>query len=170
MNSLESAFLAGLLNHLGSIALLCLPMTASYKRMMDGIWSGGTYVCWGTENKEAPVRLCHAGSPSSRNFEFKTLDGTANPYLAIAAVLGAGIEGVVEGRKLEIADCEKGAALLGNEERAALGIKERLPLNWEEARTKFYNSSLVENLFGKEFKEKYLSVNMVRFVSSGCCQ
>ncbi|KAF8908595.1 hypothetical protein CPB84DRAFT_1703615 [Gymnopilus junonius] len=163
LTSLESSFLAGILTHLASFTLLLLPTTASYQRMMDGVWSGGTYVCWGTDNREAPIRLCNASSPSSRNFELKTLDGTANPYLAIAAVLGAGLEGILEEKQLTIQNCkgEKSAALLGDQGRKVLGISERLPLSWEEARAKFEKSELVEGVFGKEFKEKYLSVNKV---------
>lgn len=131
--------------------------------MMDGVWSGGTYVCWGTDNREAPIRLCNASSPSSRNFELKTLDGTANPYLAMAAVLGSGLEGVLEGKELTLQDCkgEKSAALLGEQGRKELGINDRLPLSWEEARAKFEKSDLVEAVFGKEFREKYLNVNKV---------
>jgi glutamine synthetase len=161
LTDLEATFLAGVLEHLPSLTLLALPTSASYQRMMDGVWSGGTYVCWGTDNREAPIRLCNASSPSSRNFELKTLDGTANPYLALAAVLGAGLEGVIESKELVIKNCngENSAAMLGEKGRAELGITERLPLNWEEARSKFESSSLVDNVFGKEFKAKFLSVN-----------
>lgn len=74
----ESSFLASLLAHLPALEALTLPLPASYKRMIDGVWSGGTYVCWGTDNREAPVRLCNASSPSSRNFEVKCHDGLAN--------------------------------------------------------------------------------------------
>jgi hypothetical protein len=45
------------------------------------VWSGGTYVCWGTDNREAPVRLCNANSPSARNFELRFIDGLANVSL-----------------------------------------------------------------------------------------
>ncbi|KZP25611.1 glutamine synthetase/guanido kinase, partial [Athelia psychrophila] len=50
----ESFFLAGLLAHLPAITAFTLPQTSSYKRMMDGVWAGGTYISWGTENREAP--------------------------------------------------------------------------------------------------------------------
>ena len=132
---------------------------------MDGIWSGGTYICWGTENREAPIRLCNASSPSSRNFELKTLDGTANPYLALAGILGAGFEGILESKELTIQDCSAGksAALMGEKDRKELGITGRFPLSWEEARFKFEKSVIVDSLFGSDFKAKYLSVNKVAF-------
>lgn len=133
--------------------------------MVDGVWSGGTYVCWGTDNREAPVRLCNAFSPSSRNFEVKCLDGTANPYLAVAGFLSAGLDGILGKKECEIKDCglELGlsAALLGDEGRQALGIKERMPLGWEEARSKFEASDLIDKEFGKVFKTRYLGINKV---------
>lgn len=128
--------------------------------MVDGIWSGGTYVTWGIEHKDTPVRLCNPHSPSSRNFELKTLDGTANPYLALAGVLMAGLSGIDELKELTMKDCSGDVtpALLGEEGRAKLGIKERFPLNWEDACSKFEESAIVDSFFGEEFKRKYLSI------------
>jgi glutamine synthetase len=79
LNIVESAFLAGLLEHLPAIQAFTMALPPSYDRMSDGIWSGGTYVCWGDSNKEVPVRLCNRHSDSSRNFEVKCVDGLANP-------------------------------------------------------------------------------------------
>ena len=162
LSKVESAFLAGLLQNLPGITLLGLPTTASFRRMVDGVWSGGTYVCWGTDNREAPVRLCNASSPPSRNIELKCLDGTANPYLAIAGFLSAGMEGILEGKECEIKDCgDEVAAVLEEPGRNELGIMNRMPLTWEDARSSFEKSELVDRIFGKDFKTKYLSVNKV---------
>jgi hypothetical protein len=78
LTSYEASFLSSLLDHLPAVTALTLPQPASYKRVGDGVWSGGTYVSWGTDNREAPVRLCNANSPSSRNFELRFIDGLAN--------------------------------------------------------------------------------------------
>jgi glutamine synthetase len=160
LNKIEASFLAGVLEHLSALALLSLPHVSSYKRMVDGVWSGGTYVSWGIEHKETPVRLCNPHSPSSRNFEFKTLDGTANPYLALSGMLMAGLSGIVELKELTMKDCsgEASPALLDEDERAKLGIKERFPLSWEDAYSKFKESEIVDRFFGNEFKRKYLSI------------
>ncbi|KAF4616914.1 hypothetical protein D9613_008396 [Agrocybe pediades] len=159
----EASFLAGLLTHLPSIALLLLPTPSSYLRMQDGVWSGGTYVSWGVDHREAPVRLCQSHTPSSRNFELKTMDGTANPYLAMAAILAAGLHGMIDSMELTIKELpnDKGAsaAMLSKEEREALGIKERLPLSLEEASERFGRSLFIERVFGSAFREKYRNVN-----------
>ncbi|KAJ7490936.1 hypothetical protein FB451DRAFT_1221483 [Mycena latifolia] len=157
---LESGFLAGLLEHLPATLPFTLPLPASYKRMVDGIFSGGTFICWGTDNREVPIRLCHATSPASRNFEVKTIDGTANPYLALAALLGAGHDGIRSGSALAMKDCVgPSAAERGEEGRKALGISERMPLSWEEARQKLLGSVVMRGIFGTSVIDKYLSVN-----------
>ncbi|PPR03642.1 hypothetical protein CVT24_007756 [Panaeolus cyanescens] len=165
----EAAFASSLLTHLPDISLLLLPTAASYLRMTDGVWSGGTYVCWGTDNREAPLRLCNAHAPGGpkggRNFELKTMDGTANPYLAMAAVLGAGLEGIKKG--LGVQDMpseyagEKAAAFLSEEERKKRGIVDRLPLDLQTARKRFEESEIAKTIFGEDFVRRYLDVNKV---------
>ncbi|KAK0188969.1 hypothetical protein F5146DRAFT_1002955 [Armillaria mellea] len=161
LSSLESSFLASVLKHLPAMAAITLPIPASYKRVADGVWSGGTYVCWGTENREASVRLTNAASPISRNFELRFLDGTCNPYLALALILSAGLDGVVNREPLNIKDCPGPltAAQMDENERLEHGINKRMPLTWDEARTAFQSDPLVDKTFGKNMIVKYLSVN-----------
>ncbi|KAH0835045.1 hypothetical protein J3R83DRAFT_10782 [Lanmaoa asiatica] len=133
----ESAFLSGLMHHLPSVIALTMPLPASYIRMADGIWSGGTWVHWGVDNREAPVRLTNVTSPSSRNFEIRTIDGTSNPYLALAGVLACGVIGVRDELALTVKNCDtqQMAAEMSAAEREGLGITKRMPLNIDEART-----------------------------------
>jgi glutamine synthetase len=166
LSYIESTFLAGLLQNLFSIALLALPTTVSFKRMVDYLSAGGTYICWGTDNREAQIRLCNASDPPSRNFEIKCLDGIANPYLAVAAFISAGMDGVSRDVECQMQDCGLGpettAANMGEENRKKLGITERMPLTWEEAESAFASSKLVDNVFGNNFKQTYVSVNKVK--------
>lgn len=158
-----------MLQNLPSIALLAVPTTASFKRMIDGVWSGGTYIYWGTDNREAPVRLCNPFSAPSRNFEIKCLDGIANPYLAVASFISAGMDGVSKDVECQIRDCSfEAAAYMSEENRKRLRITERMPLTWEDARSAFGNSELVDNAFGSFFKTSYLNVNKVRSSCHSC--
>ena len=93
MTPLERSFLQALLEHLPGVAVLTLPQRSSYARVGDGLWSGGTFAAWGTDNREAAVRL--TGAPDKHRFEVRTVDGTASPHLSLAAILGAhvGCEG-----------------------------------------------------------------------------
>ena len=165
LSPLESSFLASVLSHLPALTALTLPIPASYKRMWDGVCSGGTYVNWGTENREAPIRLSNATSPSSRNFEMRFVDGTSNPYLALAGILGVGFAGIQDNAQLTIEDCRgpMTAAGMTEEARRELGITQRMSLTWEESRQRLSENQLLrETVLGPELMDKYLSVNKVR--------
>ncbi|KAF9220852.1 glutamine synthetase/guanido kinase [Gyrodon lividus] len=161
LTPLESCFLAGLLDHLPSVTAFTLPLPASYARMLDGIWSGGTWACWGVDNREAPVRLCNATSPSSRNFEIKSVDGTSSPYLALAGLLAAGIHGISSAQVLTVKNCEgpKTAAEMTDAERGAMGITKRMPLSIEEARRCLLQDRALKDLLGPQIVETFVRVN-----------
>ncbi|KAJ6576450.1 hypothetical protein DFH09DRAFT_1078059 [Mycena vulgaris] len=160
LTDVESSFLAGMLENLTATLAFTLPIPASYSRMLDGIFSGGTYVSWGTDNREVPIRLCNALSPASRNFEVRCVDGAANPYFALASILGAGLHGVRTSAALAMKDCVgPSPARRGEDGRKALGISERMPLNWEDAIEKLSQSAVMADVFGKGVVEKYLKVN-----------
>ncbi|XP_075103395.1 protein fluG [Nicotiana tabacum] len=96
MSKIGEAFMAGVLNHLPSILPFTAPLPNSYDRIQPNTWSGA-YLCWGKENREAPLR---AASPPGvahgfvSNFEIKAFDGCANPYLGLASIITAGIDGL----------------------------------------------------------------------------
>ncbi|KAJ3931975.1 MAG: hypothetical protein NXY57DRAFT_1005092 [Lentinula lateritia] len=166
LSLLEKAFLAGVLSHLPAIAAITLPIPASYKRAVDGVWSGGTYVSWGTENREAPIRLTNVASPNSRRYECRFIDATANPHLALAAVLGsamAEMKAVSDGSgdvQLEVQDAgTKPAAVMTKEERKTHGITKRMPASSGEARSYLRGDGQLCEVLGKELIEAFLSVN-----------
>lgn len=160
LSNYEEAFLAGLLDHLPAVAALTLPTPASYKRVVDGVWSGGTYISYGTENREAPVRLTNAASPGSRNFELRFIDGTANPYLALAAVLAAGMTGINGKMKLEMQDLkEKSAAEMTDAGRQEAGVTKRLPLSAKEARENLKRDQDLVSTLGGDFVNAFLAVS-----------
>ena len=126
------------------------------------MWSGGTYVSWGMENREAPIRVC--GPAESRRFEIRCVDGTANPYLYLASILAAVIHGLDTKKTLSVADSPDIAATLSQERRVELGIGERrLPLKLEEAREYLDESEVLRERLGDNFVTKYLAVNEVSF-------
>jgi glutamine synthetase len=104
----ENSFLAGVLEHLPAVCALSLCQEASYERVAPGIWSGGEWVAWGTQNRETPLRKIDAG-----HFELKMVDGLANMYFAAAALLGAGLWGVSTEQQLRMRDCPRESARHG---------------------------------------------------------
>ena len=113
-------------------------------------------MCWGRENREAPVRLCGTSS-QGWHFEVKALDGTANPYLATAALLYAGILGVRKGLGLRLGDLQGIAQHIGEAERAKLGITQRLARDLGQAIDALRKDEELVSGFSKELVAKYIS-------------
>ena len=92
-------FVAGLLEHLPGLCGLTAPSFGSYRRLRPAMWAGA-YVCWGPDNREAPVRVPstfrHAPEAST-NLELKPVDASANPYVALGGLIAAGLDGVERG-------------------------------------------------------------------------
>ncbi|KAK6152355.1 hypothetical protein DH2020_014990 [Rehmannia glutinosa] len=96
ISKIGEEFMAGVLNHLPSILAFTAPVPNSYDRIQPNTWSGA-YLCWGMENREAPLRAaCPPGTPDGivSNFEIKVFDGCANPHLGLASIIAAGIDGL----------------------------------------------------------------------------
>ncbi len=91
-------------------------------RLLPGMWSGAC-ICWGTENREAGVRLVRAGpaNPHGASVEVKVIDPSANPYLASASVLGLAHHGIREQLAL-VAETTEDPSLLSPQGRARAGI------------------------------------------------
>jgi len=88
------AWIGGLLEHLQGLCALTIPSVNSYQRLRPHYWAGA-YACYGRNNREAAVRvITPRRGPESMNMELKTVDGSANPYLALAGVIAAGLDGL----------------------------------------------------------------------------
>ena len=160
MTPLERSFLQSLLENLPSSTAFTLPTEASYDRIQDHIWSCGTYACWGKDNREAAVRL--TGPPSGHHFEVRSVDGTANPHIAFATLLGLGLIGIEKGLELRIEEVDdSGAVDLSAEERERKGIKARFERTLSAARDLARRNKTISDVLGEEFVQKYLSVNEV---------
>ena len=147
------SFYAGLLSHLDSILALSYAQPASYDRLADSSWAGGTYVCWGSQNRETPLRQIDGS-----HWEIRVLDGLANPYFAIAAIISAGAQGVIENAKLTIGDCQDDPSHLTSEERLSLGIVKKLPKDLEHSLKALEKNDMLKEWLGNAFVERYLIV------------
>ncbi|KAI6098631.1 hypothetical protein EV401DRAFT_995316 [Pisolithus croceorrhizus] len=161
LTRVEAQFLAGLLEHLPAVSALTLPLPQSYCRMIDGMHAGGTWVCWGVDNREAPIRLTNETQPKSRNFEVKTIDGTSNPYLVLAGLLAAGTIGIRDELGLVHDNCGDGktAAEMTREERESKGIHKRLPSDIGTARKYLLEDKKLKELLGEEAVSVFVRVN-----------
>lgn len=87
-------FIGGLLKHAPAVLAFTNPSTNSYKRLVPG-YEAPVSVCFATANRSAVIRIpAYAKSPNQKRFEFRSSDATCNPYLAFAAILMAGLDGI----------------------------------------------------------------------------
>ncbi|KAJ6127890.1 FluG family protein [Penicillium samsonianum] len=147
------SFFAGIVRHLPAILAFSLPSDISYGRIATGIWSGGEYAAWGWENKEVALRRIQ-----NNRFEIKLVDGLANPYLVLCALLSAGISGMREKLPLTGGNCAKAAARLSAEEREALGVKDLLPTTLDASMAALEGDRQMQDVMGPVIVSSYLSL------------
>lgn len=158
LNVIESNWLAGVLLHLPAINAFTQPSTFSYERVGEGTWSGGIWSCWGTANKEAPIRLCTSSATSSlteKHFELKTADFTSNIYLTLSVVLTAGLLGIQTPLDLVQNDCRVDPAKLTAQEREAHKITTSLPRTLDEALSALEKDTTLGKALGQVFVRAY---------------
>jgi glutamine synthetase len=151
--SVYESFYAGVLRHLGAVLAFTYSNPVSYARMADSCWAGGRWVSWGTQNRETALRKI-AGS----HWEVKVLDGLANTYLAMAAIIAAGINGIQCHENLTWRDCVEDPATLSEDERKHLGIDEALPRDLTEAIDALRRDETLILILGHEAVERYIAV------------
>ncbi len=98
MSKLFESYLAGQVACLMEFAPMFWPTVNSYKRLVDGFWAP-VKPTWGLDNRTASFRVI-AGSPKATRLETRCPGADVNPYLAMAAVIAAGLDGVEKGLKL----------------------------------------------------------------------
>ena len=148
-------FIAGLLRHSVEISAVTHQFVNSYKRL----WGGGeapSYVSWGHNNRSALVRvpLYKPDKAGSARIEYRGIDASANPYLAYALLIAAGLKGIEEGYELP-AETEDDVWSLTDRERKAMGIKP-LPSSLAEAIEAMEESELVAETLGEHVFDFFL--------------
>jgi glutamine synthetase len=142
-------FIAGILTHQRALAALTLASRNSYRRIAPHAWAGA-FTCWGYGNREASIRV------SEGRFELKAVDGSANPYLALGAVIAAGLDGLA--RRLPLpAPVDIDPGLYRDEERSALGIAP-LPETLIAALDTLESDAVLIEALGTERARAYLAV------------
>ena len=158
LSGLGRRFVAGVLMHLPAVMAFTTPSPNSYQRIAPGMWSSA-YISYGLDNREAAVRLASpvAGAEAtSANIELKPVDVTANPYLALAAALAAGMDGMERGLdpgEPTMVD----PATLGEEERVSRGILP-LPASLDEALDALEQDEVLIGALGEPLVRTHIAV------------
>ncbi|MHB9287236.1 type I glutamate--ammonia ligase [Halobacteriales archaeon Cl-PHB] len=89
-------FMAGILEHAPALTAVCNPTVNSYKRLVPG-YEAPVYVAWSDVNRSALIRKPAARAPAASRVELRSPDPSSNPYLALAVMIHAGLDGIEQG-------------------------------------------------------------------------
>ena len=145
MSATMKHYMAGLLSHASEITYFLAPYINSYKRFMAGTFAP-TKAIWSKDNRTAGYRLCGENSKAIR-VECRVGGSDLNPYLAMAALIAAGIDGIE--RKLELEPAFVGDAYGAREVR-------EIPRTLRSAAVALSSSAMLRNAFGDDVVDHYV--------------
>jgi len=154
MSEIGRQFIAGQIAHLRELSLLFAPNINSYKRYVPGSFAP-TAIRWGRDNRTCALRL--VGRGAGLRLENRVPGGDVNPYLAVAGIIAAGLDGVKKKLKLE-------PAFTGN---AYESDSSRVPASMSEALELWENSAWIKETFGAEVQAHYANMARVEIAAYG---
>jgi glutamine synthetase len=154
MSDLGRQFIAGQIAHLRELSLLFAPNINSYKRYVPGSFAP-TAIRWGRDNRTCALRL--VGHGAGLRLENRVPGGDVNPYLAVAGIIAAGLDGIKNKLKLE-------PAFTGN---AYESDSARVPASMPEALDLWEKSSWIKETFGAEVQAHYANMARVEIAAYG---
>jgi glutamine synthetase len=152
-------FIGGLMKYAVEMCAITNPIVNSYKRLVPG-HEAPVYLAWSPKNRSPLIRVPAVSGESTR-IEFRSPDSSCNPYLALALILNAGLEGIKN--KIEPPEqIDKNIYMLTDDERCDLGI-EKLPDNLMEAVMHMKKSKMVREVLGDHIFKKYIEAKTVEW-------
>ena len=152
-------FIGGLMKHIKAITFITNPLVNSYKRLVPG-YEAPTYIAWSANNRTPLIRIPESRR-SGKRIELRSPDASANPYLALAVCLAAGMEGIRE-KILPPKEISQNIFELNEEEKKALGI-ECLPGSLMEAVDEFEKDAFIQKVLGEELSQKFIKAKKAEY-------
>lgn len=149
-------FIAGIMKHARGMSAITNPLVNSYKRLVPG-YEAPVYIAWSAKNRSPLIRI-PASRGNGTRVELRNPDPTANPYLALALCLAAGLDGIKN--KIEVpdsVDCNIYEMTPG--ERRAAGI-ENMPADLKEAVDCLVADEFLCSVLGEHITTKYVEAKM----------
>ncbi len=152
-------FMAGVLKHARGLTAVCNPLVNSYKRLVPG-YEAPCYIAWSNKNRSPLIRI-----PSSRGLstraEVRSVDPSANPYLALATILKAGLEGIKN--KEEIPHpVNENIYEMTREERERVGIED-LPSTLYTALKALREDEVVQDALGSHIYRQFMNSKQIEW-------
>ncbi len=145
-------FIGGLIEHMHSITAITNPIVNSYKRLVPD-YEAPVYIAWSASNRSPLIRI-PAVKGSKTRIELRCPDPSCNPYLALAVILSAGLNGI-ENRIDPPPSTNKNIFAMSEEQIKELGIQS-LPKNLNEAIIEMEKSELLRETLGEHIFNKYI--------------
>lgn len=158
LSQLGRYFIGGLMEHARALSAIVSPTTNSYKRLVPG-YEAPVYIAWSRANRSAIVRVpvYHKGNPRDKRVEYRPPDPSTNPYLAFAAILAAGLDGIK--KKTDPGDpVDENIYLMPPSKRRQLRIKELPRSLWEALDELESDNEFLKPVFNREVLETYIEV------------
>jgi glutamine synthetase len=152
LSQIAKYFIAGQLAHARGMCAVLAPLVNSYKRLVIG-YEAPVYISWGRINRSALIRVPRTRDPQATRLELRCPDPSCNPYLALAVMLAAGLDGIR--RELPLQDAsEENLYLLDSQRPSTIGI---LPTSLEEALKEMENDYVIREALGPHAFERFMA-------------
>ena len=145
-------FIGGILKHISGMSAITNPLVNSYKRLVPG-FEAPLYEAWSAHKKNSLIRI-PAAKGGHKEIELRSPDPAANPYLALAVCLMAGIDGI-QNKILPPAPVDQEMDSICEEEKGKLGIM-ALPSTLREAITAMEEDPFIRTVLGDAFVDRYV--------------
>jgi glutamine synthetase len=169
--------MAFVLAHLPGLCAFTMSEAVSYARVADDSWTSGSWVAWGTQNRETPLRRTATPDGSSARWEVRCLDSMGNMYLALYAIMRAGLQGLIDGTEMTLRDCQSKCIVLRSQvsqhatkcvtgnpsrlseaERSELGIVSRLPRTIEQSLESLQGDNALQDALGTQVVTHFVTM------------
>jgi glutamine synthetase len=155
------SFIAGILTHIRGMAAITNPLVNSYKRLVPG-YEAPCYLAWSASNRSALIRIPAARGMGTR-VELRCPDPACNPYLALAGIMAAGMDGIKNFKEKDLVPpVYDNIFALSREQRESMGIQ-NLPENLKDALKEMRNDPLIYQTLGEHTYNKYLEAKEIEW-------
>lgn len=152
-------FMAGVLKHVKGFTAITNPTVNSYKRLVPG-YEAPCYIAWSGQNRSPLVRIPSSRGVSTR-IEVRSVDPTANPYLAMAVILEAGLDGI-RNELTPPAEVDRNIYVMTEEEREESGIGS-LPGNLDDALLLLSTDKVAQEALGRHIYANFKEAKEIEF-------
>ncbi|WP_455662495.1 type I glutamate--ammonia ligase [Pradoshia sp.] len=159
MSDTARQFIAGIIEHAPAFTAVTNPTVNSYKRLVPG-YEAPCYVAWSARNRSPLIRIPASRGLSTR-VEVRSVDPTANPYLAMAVLLSAGLDGI-RNNKQAPAPIDRNIYVMNAAERAELGIKD-LPATLYQALEALQGDEVIIDSLGEHILEHFIEAKEIEW-------